>query len=447
MPLRSALALILLNAAAFAPGAEVWPTPPAIDSSRLAAAGLRRVEGPHLDLVTDLPATPAIDELPRVVAAAVPQWAARFHLSKETADSWRLRLYLVSDREKLRPLGLLPERAAGFVNGLCLGYEAWVEEQPTNYYRRHLVLHEATHSFMATRLGGCGPGWYMEGMAELLGTHAWDPTTGGLTLATLPASAEAAPHWGRIGPLQQAFATHQALALPAVLQIDNRRALSVDRYAWVWALAKLLDTHPRTQQRFRALAGDTNTEGFNLRFRKAFREDWDDLTLEWRLMIARIEYGYDIERESIDFRTGAPLRRAVTVEVSAERGWQSTGVWVEAGKPIQIAAEGRYTIGAEPDGTPWPCEPGGVTLEYFGGRPLGQLLAAVDPRGPERPAGLAPAEDLRPDLAGGLLDPTPIGRRREYVPPRSGTLYLRVNDSPAKLRENRGTLRATLRPR
>ena len=52
-----------------------------------------------------------------------------------------------------------------------MGAELWLHDQPTAYYRRHLLLHEGTHVFMASFLGGCGPGWYMEGTAELFG-HA-----------------------------------------------------------------------------------------------------------------------------------------------------------------------------------------------------------------------------------------------------------------------------------
>ena len=55
-----------------------------------------------------------------------------------------------------------------------MGREFWLFDQPTDYYVRHLLLHEGTHVFMVSFLGGCGPGWYMEGTAELLGTHRLD---------------------------------------------------------------------------------------------------------------------------------------------------------------------------------------------------------------------------------------------------------------------------------
>ena len=68
--------------------------------------------------------------------------------------------------------------------------EFWLYDQPTAYYRRHLMLHEGTHVFMVSFLGGCGPGWYMEGTAELFGTHRLDEQSGQLTLRIMPRSRE-----------------------------------------------------------------------------------------------------------------------------------------------------------------------------------------------------------------------------------------------------------------
>ena len=71
----------------------------------------------------------------------------------------------------------------------------WIDEQPTEWYRRELLLHEGTHGFMFTLLGECGPPWYMEGMAEYLGTHRWQE--GRLTLGYTPRSRQEV---ARLGP-------------------------------------------------------------------------------------------------------------------------------------------------------------------------------------------------------------------------------------------------------
>jgi hypothetical protein len=80
-------------------------------------------------------------------------------------------------------------------------------------------------------------------------------------------------------------------------------------------------------------------------------------------------------------------------------------------------------------GAAWPCEPGGVTIEYVDGHPLGMLLGAVV----EDDAAARPAE-------AGLAEPVTIGLGAEITPRASGTLYLRVNDSAANLGDNRGAL-------
>src|SRR3954451_15262897 len=54
--------------------------PRPIDAKRIAAAGLRIIDSRHLRLVTDLPSSVAVDELPAVFDAAVPEWTKYFKL-------------------------------------------------------------------------------------------------------------------------------------------------------------------------------------------------------------------------------------------------------------------------------------------------------------------------------------------------------------------------------
>ena len=49
--------------------------------------------------------------------------------------------------------------------------------QPSEYFTRHLILHEATHQFhwlAATANKGPAKGWYTEGLAEYFAMHNWD---------------------------------------------------------------------------------------------------------------------------------------------------------------------------------------------------------------------------------------------------------------------------------
>lgn len=398
-----------------------WPPPRPLDEDRFRSAGIRAVETEHATLVTDSAASPAIDALPRLIDLAVPLWAARF--GDATPVDWRLRVYLIEDEVKFRSLGLWPEKSPDFPHGLSLGHEVWLRQQTSDYYRRHLLLHEGTHSYMSTRLGSCGPGWYMEGMAELCGTHSWDGRWGeqSLRLAVMPSSKETAPDWGRVRLVRDAVAAGRRLSIDAVRKIDNRVVLEAESYAWVWALCHFLDHHPAYRERFGLLPGSVTSDDFDRRLRRLYSEDRDRRDQEWRLFLETLCYGHDLQREAIQW-TVSPG----PIAVDADRGWQSTGRRVEAGQTYRIEAEGRFTIGAEPDGTPWPCEANGITLAYHAGRPLGELLATVD-------AG-----------AGAFAEWTPIGVGANYTPPATGTLFLRLNDSPASLAENTGSVRVAV---
>ena len=77
-------------------------------------------------------------------------------------------------------------------------------------------------------------------------------------------------------------------------------------------------------------------------------------------------------------------------------------------------------------------EADGITLEYHAGKPLGMLLAAV-------------SDESRP-LVGvtSLRKSTAVGAKAEFVPATSGTLFLRINDSPARLDDNAGQLQVEI---
>ena len=124
---------------------------PRIDEERVAAAGIRKLTGKHLTLYTDLPAAPAIEELPLVFDAAIPQWSEYFVVDASVAESWQQVGYLMQDKARFVAAGLLPNDLPAFLHGYQRGSELWLYEQPSDYYRRHLLLHEGTHGFMPTR--------------------------------------------------------------------------------------------------------------------------------------------------------------------------------------------------------------------------------------------------------------------------------------------------------
>ncbi len=400
-----------------------------VDERRANAVGIRQIEGRHLRLFTDLPPGQSVDELPAVFDAAVRQWSTYFNIPADQTADWHMQGFLIQDRTEFAALDLLPETNPDFVNGYCQGRELWLMEQPSNYYRRHLLLHEGTHGFMYAFLGEAAPGWVMEGMAELLGTHLWSNNR--LQLRTMPANRNKVPMWGRIKLIRDAQQQNKVLTIPEVLNLDRRRALSTEGYAWCWALCKFLDSHPRWQKPFRQMARAADDAKFNQHFRQQFRAAWPDLRFEWSAFVATLDYGYDAKRMAIKHAKSSQIENQADATLAADQGWQSTGWHLSAGRTYEIAAEGRYQIAH--DSTPWPCEPGGVTLKYHEGQSLGMLLGVL------RPVDSTKTTDFSRPLAIGL------GATVEVE--ADAILYMRVNDSAARLSDNQGSLQVRIAPR
>jgi hypothetical protein len=319
----------------------------------------------------------------------------------------------------------MPDYLPAFQNGYSWNYDLWLYDQPSDYYRRHLLLHEGTHGFMNTVLGSCGPPWYMEGIAELLATHRWKD--GRLELSTMPADRSEVPMWGRIKIIRDAYAERRAWRLKRVLQYAPDNQSETDPYAWCWGLATLLDGHPAYRERFRRLRELVTVPDFTERFCELFAADWADLSDQWQVFVADLEYGYDVARNAIDFAPGRPLtNETAKVTVAADRGWQNSGLRLEAGKTYRLTAAGRYQVAGVPQ--IWWCEPGGVSIRYYRGQPLGLLLAAVR-------ADEGSADGLTP-----LVRPVAVGLQADLTPQHTGTLYLRINDSAAELADNSGTV-------
>ena len=159
----------------------------------------------------------------------------------------------------------------------------------------------------------------------------------------------------------------------------NARAhIEVEPYGWCWAAAAFLENHPRYHERFRQLRYRAAAADFDGQVRELYAADWPELAEEWQVFARDLEYGYDLEREAIDFRPGRELPTGgATVEVAADRGWQSTGITLEAGKSYRLQAQGQYQVADEP--RPWISEPAGVTVRYYRGQPLGALLGRGTP--------------------------------------------------------------------
>ena len=401
-----------------------------IDDTKAAGAGIRKLAGKHLTLYTDVLPGPDVDDLTEAFDRAVPEWCRYFEFDPARAADWHMTGFLINDKTRFVDAGMLPADLPPFPNGYARGKCLWLYDQPDGYYRRHLLLHEGTHAFMSHFLGSMGPPWYGEGMAELLGTHRWQD--GVITLGYVPLDKSETPGWGRVKIIKDEIAAGRGMMPAAILDYGPQAHRQNEPYAWCWGLASFLDSHPRYQERFRQLRHMVPDPNSTAWFKQQLQNDWPELNEEWQLFVMNLEYGYDVRRAAIVRKDAQPLPdRGATATIAADRGWQSAGIRLEAGGRYRLEASGRYQVGKTSD--IWWCEPGGITLHYYQGRPLGQLLAAVrDDTQP--PAGLTP-----------LARPEPVGLETTLTPPAAGTLYLRINESAAKLSDNAGQIEVRIR--
>ncbi len=350
--------------------------------------GFRQLEGRHLTLITDVGPKEDLDELPKAFDAAFPLWCRYFGLDPAKLADWHVTGYLMKSREHFEQAGYWQEGLPPFLNGFSAGQKFWLYDQKSSYYRRHLLLHEGVHSFMYL-LVGQGPPGYMEGMAELLATHHWQ--NGQLEVGYFPAAAAEVQQLGRIEIIQNALSAGHRRSLHDVLTMRGLTVIDNDIYGWSWGLAAFLDGHPRYRERFRTLHRFLRSADFETEFRRLYAADWDQLNADWQAFVSTVDYGYDFDRMAIDFRPGRPLVAAegrATIDV--EHGWQSSRLRLEAGKTYELSASGRYQLAREP--AVWWCEPGGVTIRYYHGQPLGILLGVVDADPPQAAAPPSPAD-------------------------------------------------------
>jgi hypothetical protein len=399
---------------------------PQLDEGKIAVAGIRKLTGKHLILYTDVPETVQdIQILPAVFDAAVPQWAKYFDVDPAKLADWKLIGCVMDRKERFQGAGLYTRDLPDFPNGFQKGSQFWLFDQPSDYYRRHLLLHEGTHAFMNRWLGGAGPPWYMEGLAEMLGTHQWDGQR--LTLGYNPPDKTQVPYWGRVKIVRDEFAAGKGMTLIDIFRYDAQAHLKNEAYGWCWAATAFLNAHPNTRDAFQSLRTSTQDRSieFSRKLVEAVKPNWPQIAEDWQLYVINIDYGYDFARAATVRAPAKPLNQQATVNVAADHFWQSTGIQLEAGQTYELTASGRYQMGQDPK--PWWCEPNGITIEYHQGKPIGILLAAIsDPQ--EGQTGITP-----------LASPEVIGLAGKITPRKSGTLYLCLNDSPAKLADNQGS--------
>lgn len=406
-------------------------------------AGLRVLEGNRLVLATDRPAREGdgVAELPAVFDQAFAVWCRHYGIAPEALPAWRARGCLIMDRERFRAAGLLPVEVPEFINGFCLNDRFWLLEQSNPAYRRHLLLHEGVHAFTLTVRSLAAPPWYTEGIAEYLATHRLEVAADGpprFVSTPLPDRAADVEQLGRIERLQRLRAAGESPAFDAVLAATTAGHGDVSAYAANWAVVTMLARHPRYARSFAALERGPLDAAFTERL--AELDGWDEAraSRDFDAFTAEVEYGFDFARSAIDWAAGRPLAAKSRVQVDAARGWQNTGLALAAGSRYAVAAEGRVVLGTVPGGeasgpTTLESEPRGISLRWYRGRPIGRLLAA---QWVERPQAGRPRFEIVAE-----------GGDAAFTAAVDGPLYLKINEAPGELGDNRGGLTVTIEPK
>ncbi|MFO0426596.1 MAG: hypothetical protein ACK526_08520 [Planctomyces sp.] len=428
------------------------------DPQKLRQLGIRTITSQRLVLHTDVPeeqcqglaelADQLFETLERQLGPLMPA---------EDGSEFQVTGFLINAKERFAEAGLLPPEEFPIRHGRHLGYRFWLMNQETDYYRRHLLLHEFTHCFMNCEYGMTDiPAlWYTEGIAEYYATHQLpepsepEPSQTVPLFGILPSKVERFPGWGRISEIRRSFdGTPSSEGLDAgftplstVLNPPGNRLIEDRQYAHAWALVWLINHHPDYRKIFQPLRSLRSGQQFTAELKKIPDSVWHTLAIDWLLTQDSLIEGFDIERsfpdrpvENLRRGNAAPSKTIDTevgegrsLMVHADRGWQFSGLRLKSDQKISLTSSGQFQIGKT--SRPWISEPQGITLRYHRGRPLGELV------------GILVAED-----GSSASRRIPIGSGTEVYIPFDAELWLQLNESAAERENNQGAVTVELSP-
>ncbi|MDO4550707.1 MAG: LecA/PA-IL family lectin [Planctomycetia bacterium] len=401
--------------------------------------GLKVLRSKRMILVTDMEITPEILNLQKAADAAYPQLCEYFRVPED--ETWNFTAFLMSSNIPFMESGYLPGILPSFKDGFAFNYDCWLYDQPSNYYRQHLLLHEMVHCFMLTVLGKTGPLWMTEGYAEFFGMH--DMSTEQVKLGFMPPNKEAVPYCARIRELREVVAAGRGRTFQEVFDMNYREFPNNEVYIWSWALMWFLNNHPDTSVPLRQLGcglPQRSADGTQItqEFFASLGKNLSKIEKHWMMYVAALEYGFPLSPMLFDATQGVSLNSGEkkVVLVQADKGWQNTGVKVKKGDVIRLRALGNYKLSA-PDEKTWSCEPGGISLSFYRGNPRGILLAAICPDE------MLP-EYFRECSSTSFFAPVSVGLHKVIEIPFSGTLMVQINDVPVNFPGNSGSLKVEI---
>ena len=395
------------------------------------AQGLYQLETPRLTLISDIPFDDELKSWPGLIEQSIEQWQIYHGVEASHMDGWHIKAVLMGDRARLTQLGVL-DGVPDFEEGYQYGDRIYLREQPTVYYRRHLFLHEATHWVMWKLYGGGGSPWFMEGMADMHGTHSLQ--NGCLKLGVIPQSSSQVARWGRLRMINETLSRGLAPSMTEILAYGNAREDHEIRYSWSWAAAVFFTTHPKYGPILKELYGKgiDYSDSLSRRFRERLGEDWDTVLVDWNGFVSDLDFGYDLERSRVvqSNRRLKPLTPGGSEKflLATDHGWQSTGLLVETDRPVHISCSGDFQVrqSGGPEGADWRIGPNGISYQFYRGNPLGCVIASIVSPGDQE-------ETKR-------WTTVRIGSDGTFVPKKSGQLFLKVNEGSNGLWDNNGAI-------
>lgn len=414
---------------------------PLLDREKFKSLGFRIVESRRLILVTDLPAE-SVRNLPPLADALFDELQKQLGPLAPDLNGAEFQVtgYLMNARERFTDAKLLPPEQFQIRHGRNLGYQFWMNNQTADYYRRHLLLHEFVHCFMMCEHGmtNIPPLWYTEGIAEYFATHELTRDVRHSRFGILPPATEGFEGWGRIAEIRKGFSVEPAEApvasgvtsLKTVLNPPNGNFVDDQQYALAWALVWLMRNHPELK---------AEVSAFNhVRSRQQFIDAnggipaivWSRMEVIWPLLLDSVIEGADAAA-SLPKLTPKPagwsaeVNKPATLQIDAAQDWQISGFVFARGQTISLSCSGRYAVHDTPK--PWISEPQGITIDYYRGRPLGEVVAMiVSPDGQFASRRIA------------------VGTGCSITFPHDGELWLQINDSAADRSGNSGSVEVTI---
>ena len=272
--------------------------------------------------------------------------------------------------------------------------------------RTGVAQHEAVHAYCYQMFGSTGPVWYSEGMAEM--GRYW-------------ASHNDRGVHGDGGSIR--FLRQTAPPSVKTLTRTGQTSDGWRNYAQRWALCHLLANNPNYGQRFRTLGFSLLGARPGTSFQSYFGTMSREIQFEYDLFLRNLENGYRVDLCAWDWKTRfrrLKTGRTAKSTIDAGRGWQASGISVQAGHSYSVTASGD-----------WQTSTGAEAVDADGdSRGVGRLQAVI-----WNNHQLTRSSDL--------------GRQATFKPAGDGKLFLRCGDRWGSLHDNTGQLnvRVKLVPR